>query len=152
MRGAAAALLLAALVARALAAAEGLSDIRQALAEVADASTIDLSTVGRKTRRIHTRPVWFIVDGDKIIVQSGKDGRTDWFRNLQANPQSTVRTTNWVFNATATVVTDPARIAEIHKLFLRKYRTAWMLSFFGSSLGRGRPVELTPDKVTARTG
>jgi len=117
---------------------------------VKDSSTVELSTVGRKTRRIHTRPVWFVVDGDKIVVQSGKDGQTDWYRNLAASPQLTVRTPGYVFTATASIVTDPARVEQIHDLFMKKYHTAWLLSFVGSSLGRGRPVELTPDKVAIR--
>jgi deazaflavin-dependent oxidoreductase (nitroreductase family) len=142
--------LLAFLVAAPVLAQEPTSDVRQALAQIADASTVELSTVGRKTRRIHTRPVWFVVDGDKVVVQSGKDGRTDWYRNLEKNPQATLRTADWVFTVSGSVVNDPARVDEIHRLFMQKYRTAWLLSLFGSSLGRGRPVELKIEKAAPR--
>ena len=39
------------------------------------------------------------------------------------------------------------RTEAIHRLFLKKYTSAWLLSFVGSSIGRGLPVELDPVAV-----
>src|SRR2546430_9471458 len=46
-------------------------------------STIDLTTVGRKSGKPHTRPVWFVVDDGRILVQAGK-GKRDWYENLRS--------------------------------------------------------------------
>ena len=60
----------------------------------------------------------------------------------------------WVGNVATEVATylplsstDPKRVDEVHRLFLKKYTSAWLLSFVGSSIGRGRPVEVIPWSV-----
>lgn len=123
-------------------------DVATALARIRDRSTIEITTVGRTSGRRHTRPIWFVVDGDRIVVQAGKGGKTDWYRNLAKNPSVVVRADGYTIQATAAPVKDPKRIEAVHELFLRKYTTAWLLSFFGSSIGRGQPVELVPESAT----
>jgi deazaflavin-dependent oxidoreductase (nitroreductase family) len=132
-----------------MAAAEApLPEVATALARIKDKSTIELTTTGRKTGKEHTRPVWFVIDDGTIVVQAGKDGKTDWYQNLQKTPAASARQGEFVFRVRAKPVTDPARVDAIHKLVLDKYTSAWLLSFFGSSIGRGRPVELDPIAVS----
>jgi deazaflavin-dependent oxidoreductase (nitroreductase family) len=127
-----------------------LPEVGAALGRIAGRSTVDLTTVGRKTGREHTRPVWFVVADGKILVQAGKDGKSDWYQNLRKNPAAVLRVAGFTFRTRAVPVTDPARVEEIHRLFLRKYTSAWVLSFFGSSIGRGQPVELAPWSVVVQ--
>ena len=124
-----------------------LPEVATALARIHDASTAEITTVGRKTGKPHTRPVWFVVDDGKIVVQAGKDGKSDWYRNLKKNPAVTIRQGEYQFRTRAVPVEDAGRVDAIHKLFLKKYTSAWLLSFFGSSIGRGRPVVLEPQGV-----
>ncbi|HZP41531.1 MAG TPA: nitroreductase/quinone reductase family protein [Candidatus Binatia bacterium] len=127
-------------------------DVATALERVRDQSTLDITTVGRKSGRRHTKPIWFVVDDGRIVVQAGKSGKTDWYRNLRKDPSVVVRTGGYTFQTTAVPVTDPKRVEAIHRLFLQKYTSAWLLSFFGSSIGRGLPVELVPESVTPPSG
>jgi len=124
-----------------------LPEVATALARIKDRSTIELTTTGRKSGKQHTRPVWFVVTDGKIVVQAGKDGKTDWYRNLGKTPAAVVRQGEYTFRVRARRVEDPARVEAIHKLVVEKYTTAWLLSFFGSSIGRGRPVDLEPMSV-----
>jgi len=125
-----------------------LPEVAAALARIKDASTIELTTTGRKSGKQHMRPIWFVASDDEIVVQAGKDGKTDWYRNLLKTPTASVRQDGYVFRVRATPVTDAARVEAIHKLFVQKYTSAWLLSFLGSSIGRGRPVELAPVSVS----
>jgi len=125
-----------------------LPEVAAALARIKDRSTVELTTTGRQTRKPHTRPVWFVISDAKVFVQAGRDGKTDWYQNLVKNPSVGLRSGPYAFRARAVPVTDPARVEEIHRLFLRKYTTAWLLSFVGSSIGRGRPVEVSPWSVS----
>jgi len=127
-----------------------LPEVAAALARIEGRSTIELTTIGRKSGKEHTRPVWFAVSEGKILVQAGKNGKTDWYRNLKRNPSVKLRAGEYAFRARVRLVTDPAQVERIHKLFLHKYTTAWLLSFVGSSLGRGLPVELNPVAVAVR--
>jgi len=147
MRALVAPLLVAALAGLASADEPPLPEVAAALARIQDRSTIDLTTTGRKTAKEHTKPIWFVVSDGKIIVQAGKDGKADWYQNLLKTPAALVRRDGYLFRVRAKPVTDPARAEAIHRMFLDKYTSAWLLSFFGSSIGHGRPVELTPVAV-----
>ena len=125
-----------------------LPEVGAALDRIKSASTVELTTTGRKTGKEHRRPVWFVVEDGKILVQAGKDGKTDWYRNLQRRPTAVVRQDGYRFRVRAVMVTDPKRVEAIHELFTAKYTTAWLLSFVGSTIGRGRPVELLPVAVS----
>jgi deazaflavin-dependent oxidoreductase (nitroreductase family) len=132
------------------AADQPLPEVAAALQRIKGASSIELTTTGRKTGKPHTRPVWFVIEGDAIIVQAGKSGKTDWYRNLLKTPTALVTQDKYTFRTRAKPVTDPARVEAIHKLFVGKYTTAWLLSFVGSSIGQGRPVELEPIAVAVK--
>ena len=149
MRAAAAALACVLGVLAAAAADEGpLPEVASALDRIKSASTVELTTTGRKTGKEHRKPVWFVVEDGRIVVQAGKDGKTDWYRNLQKTPTAVVRQGGYAFRVQAAMVTDPKRVQAVHELFTAKYTTAWLLSFVGSSIGQGRPVELVPVAVS----
>jgi len=133
----------------ALAAADEppLPEVAAALARVKDRSTIELTTVGRRTAKHHTRPVWFVVSAGRVLLQAGRDGKTDWYQNLRQNPSVVLGSGTYTFRGRAVPITDPAKVDQVHRLFLKKYTSAWLLSFVGSSIGRGRPVEVIPWSV-----
>jgi deazaflavin-dependent oxidoreductase (nitroreductase family) len=138
---------LAAVAAVAAADEPPLPEVAAALTRIQDRSTIELTTTGRKSGNEHTKPIWFVVSDGKIVVQAGKDGKTDWYQNLVKTPTGVARQEGYLFRVRARPVTEPVRAEAIHRLFLQKYTTAWLLSFFGSSIGRGKPMELAPVAV-----
>jgi len=131
-------------------AEESASQVTAALERIKDDSTIELVTTGRKTGKQHARPIWFVVDHGKILVQAGKKGKTDWYLNLLKNPEALMRAGDVRLRLRGTPVVDPKQVEEIHRLFLSKYTTARVLSWFGSSIGRGKPVELEPVTLADR--
>ena len=127
-----------------------LPEVAAALDRIKSASTVELTTTGRKTGKEHRKPVWFVVEDGRIVVQAGKDGKTDWYRNLTKTPTAVVRQDGYSFRVRAVMVTNPRRVEAVHALFTAKYTTAWLLSFLGSSIGQGRPVELVPVAVSVK--
>jgi deazaflavin-dependent oxidoreductase (nitroreductase family) len=144
MRGLVVAVVLAGL---AMAEDPPLPEVAAALSRIQDRSTIDLTTTGRKSGKPHVRPIWFVVSDGKIVVQAGKDGKTDWYRNFLKKPNGVVKQGEYSFRVRATPIDDPSQVEAMHKLFLKKYTSAWLLSFVGSSIGRGRPLALEPIAV-----
>jgi deazaflavin-dependent oxidoreductase (nitroreductase family) len=64
-----------------------------------------LTTTGRKSGRVHTTPMVYTSDGDRLLVYASKGGapdHPDWFKNLVANPRVTVEVGADRFEATAT--------------------------------------------------
>ena len=67
------------------------SRVQDELARVATESTLEITTIGRKSGKPRTTPIWFVYDQGYLYIQSGKDGKTHWYRNLQKNPQMQLR-------------------------------------------------------------
>ena len=125
-----------------------LPEVAAALSRIRDGSNIEITTIGRKSGKPHTRPIWYVVDDGKVLVQSGKDGKTDWYRNLEKTPAVTLKADRYTFRARGRVLTDPKDVERVRALFLDKYTRARLLSWVGSGIGQGLPVELKLDSVS----
>ncbi len=62
-----------------------------------------LTTIGRKTGKKRFTPLGYRFDPDENIyyLTAGWDGRTDWYRNLQAGPQAHVQVGSLAFDCQA---------------------------------------------------
>jgi deazaflavin-dependent oxidoreductase (nitroreductase family) len=68
-----------------------------------------LVTRGRRSGKPRYTGLNYARDGETVYVISGFGERTDWIRNLVADPHVEVRIGRRRWSALATVVTDPAR-------------------------------------------
>lgn len=78
-----------------------------------------LTTTGRKTARPRVSPLYFLRDGDRVIVVASKGGAAKnpmWYLNLKANPKVSVQIKKEVLNRTARDATDEERAAYWPKL------------------------------------
>lgn len=66
------------------------SDATPALDRWADRPFVYLTTTGRRTGKPHRIEIWFAVDQGALYLLSGGRDRSDWVRNLQANPNVSV--------------------------------------------------------------
>jgi deazaflavin-dependent oxidoreductase (nitroreductase family) len=106
-----------------------------------EASTLELTTTGRKSGKPRTVTIWFVA-GDQLYVQSGGDGTTDWYQNLRANPAVTVKIGEREWQGRARAIDDPAATARVHELFKQKYLSARVMSWFGGGFGTGKVVAI----------
>ena len=72
-----------------------------------------LTTTGRRSGLPRTTGVSFLPLGDRFVVFSGWGVRSDWYRNLLANPEVTIRVGGKTMRATAVPVADPDRRREL---------------------------------------
>jgi deazaflavin-dependent oxidoreductase (nitroreductase family) len=135
------AVVLLALVAAAASATAPLTAAQ--LAAVADQSTVELTTTGRKSGQQRPVTIWFVVDDQgRLFVQSGGGGTTDWYRNLLETPAVTLRIGDLRASAISTPIGDAAETARVHELFRQKYLRARIFDWFGGETGRGKVVRL----------
>lgn len=73
------------------------------------------------TDKPHTIEIWFAAQGDTLYLLSGGRDRSDWVKNLIADPAVEVRVGDETFTATARVVKDPDEDALARRLLLEKY-------------------------------
>ncbi len=71
-----------------------------------------LTTTGAKSGRLHTTPLIWLPDGERLVVFGSKAGAPTnpaWYHNLVANPIVTVEVGSERFEAEATVISGEER-------------------------------------------
>ena len=71
-----------------------------------------LTTTGRKSGQPRVSPLYFLRDGDRVIVAASKGGSAKnpmWYLNLKANPEVSVQIKREVLDLTARDATDEER-------------------------------------------
>lgn len=81
-----------------------------------------LSTTGRRSGRPHRIEIWFATDGERLYLLSGGGDRSDWVRNLLADPSAAVRVGGDTWRCTGRVVTDPEEELAARRLLAAKYQ------------------------------
>jgi deazaflavin-dependent oxidoreductase (nitroreductase family) len=72
-----------------------------------------LTTIGRKSGQPRTNGISFMPLDDRYVVFSGWGVRSDWYKNVLANPEVTIQVGGKTLQATAVPVSDPARRREL---------------------------------------
>jgi deazaflavin-dependent oxidoreductase (nitroreductase family) len=96
------------------------SSLAERLLEVADVSTLVLTHRGRKSGKPYDVTIWFVVDGETILLPSA-NVNTNWPRNLRVNPAATIKIGSQSFHGTAAEITDPAERVHAVEMAQRKY-------------------------------
>jgi deazaflavin-dependent oxidoreductase (nitroreductase family) len=82
-----------------------------------------LTTRGRITGRPHEIEIWFTRDGDTLYLLAGGGDRSDWVRNLRAQPTVTVRIGDVTSAARGRVVkAGTAEDGHARRLVFEKYQ------------------------------
>jgi len=66
-----------------------------------------LTTWGRHSGRPHEIEIWFTTIGDSLYLISGGGDRSDWVKNLRAEPAATVRVGDETFPVKGRVPVHP---------------------------------------------
>jgi deazaflavin-dependent oxidoreductase (nitroreductase family) len=112
------------------------------LEQVANESNVEITTIGRKSGKPHTKPIWFVYDQGHLYLQAGREGKTDWYQNIKKNPQLTLKIAALTFTGKAQFIDEEKETERIHSLFKQKYLAARVAGAVGSSIGHGRTVEV----------
>jgi deazaflavin-dependent oxidoreductase (nitroreductase family) len=80
-----------------------------------------LTTRGRVTGEPHEIEIWFAIDGATLYMLAGAGRRSDWVRNVEADPAVTIRVRNVTEPAAGRVVGDPTEERLARTLLFDKY-------------------------------
>ncbi len=82
---------------------------------------IKISVIGRKSGKIISRPVWFVLEGDKLYLLPVHGSDTQWYQNLLQNRwiKASTRISEAEFKGTPT--TDPEVVSSVVDKFAQKY-------------------------------
>jgi deazaflavin-dependent oxidoreductase (nitroreductase family) len=96
-----------------------------------------VTTRGRRTGRPHEIEIWFALDGSTLYLLSGGGERSDWVRNLRADPAVAVQLRGTTYEADARVVDEGEESERGRTLVFDKYQPR-----YGGSLERWRRESL----------
>ncbi len=80
-----------------------------------------LTTRGRVSGRPHRIEIWFGLQDRSVYLLSGGRRRSDWVRNLEAEPAVKLEIGGRHFEAAARIVSDPAEDQLARQLLAAKY-------------------------------
>jgi len=104
---------------------------------------LELTVRGRRSGQEHTRPVWFVVEGDtlQLLPVTGSDSR--WYRNLLVHPDVTLMVDGESLRLSARPITEPALVAATVERFRARYGASEIARYY-SKLDVAVEIELPP--------
>lgn len=90
--------------------------------DLPDVTDCYVTTTGRVTGRPHEIEIWYGLRSPTIYLLSGGGRRSDWVRNVEVNPDVTVRIEGGVYPGAARRVEDEAEDAFARRALAAKYQ------------------------------
>ncbi len=100
-------------------------DVQPWPARWASASYVYVTTIGRRTGRPHRIEIWFAALDGRLYLLAGGRERSDWARNLQANPRVMVELGDETHTGVARIV-EPGTVEDerAREMLVGKYRSS----------------------------
>ena len=90
--------------------------LRRGMMGQASESLMVITTTGRKTGKQHSTPIGYLRDGDRMIAINPR-GRSNWYKNVLANPAVTLNIKGRDIQARGEHLTDEAEIDRLFELY-----------------------------------
>ena len=123
---------------------EGKSELKKLLQRDRE---IHVSVIGRNSGKVISRPVWFVLDRDKLYLLPVQGSETQWYENLIRNPWILISTRSAAEEFEATLVSDPEVVSSIAERFRQKYGASDVKKYY-SKLNVAVVLDLA-DGITA---
>jgi deazaflavin-dependent oxidoreductase (nitroreductase family) len=85
---------------------------------------VDLTVTGRKSGQESTRPIWFVEEGDRLLLLPIHGTDTGWYRNVVETPEIRLAADGAELRATARTVEDADAVTDTVEKFKEKYGIA----------------------------
>ncbi len=82
---------------------------------------IKLSIVGRKTGRKISHPVWFVFQGEKLLLLPVSGSDTQWYKNVLENPEIRIDARGARAKLKAKPTKGPKAVKSVVEKFREKY-------------------------------
>ncbi|MBI4233655.1 MAG: nitroreductase family deazaflavin-dependent oxidoreductase [Chloroflexi bacterium] len=93
---------------------------------------VSITVKGRRTGKSITLPVWFVQEGETVWLLPVKGSRTQWFRNLVAEPTVTLQVGCRRHTARARTFADPLAVQPVAQKFQAKYTPGEIARYYAA--------------------
>jgi len=98
------------------------SDLEKLLSQLSKEDYCYLTTTGRKSGLPREIEIWFGVNGNSLYLLAGGEDKSQWVKNLLANPNVTVRIAKHNFNGIARIVSEEKEDTMARYMLAGKYQ------------------------------
>ena len=82
---------------------------------------IKLSVTGRKSGKVISVPVWFVLDGEKLYLLPVRGSDTQWYQNVLQNPSIRIDARGAEAELRAQPITESKMVKSVIEKFREKY-------------------------------
>jgi deazaflavin-dependent oxidoreductase (nitroreductase family) len=82
---------------------------------------ITLSVTGRKSGRVISIPVWFVLEDEKLFLLPVQGSDTQWYKNVLKNPSIRIDARGAEDEFQAVLLTDATQVSSVVEKFRKKY-------------------------------
>jgi deazaflavin-dependent oxidoreductase (nitroreductase family) len=104
-------------------------DLKERLARYRE---IDITVTGRKSGKESTRPVWFVLEGNRLCLLPVQGSETEWFKNVRKNPRMRISAHGEEGEFKARLISDPKDVATVVEKFREKYGAADVKKYYSN--------------------
>jgi hypothetical protein len=106
-------------------------DNRETLLRVLEKSNeVNITVTGRISKKKVSTPVWFVVDGRRVVLVPMKGSDNNWFKDLAKDPQIELSGGEITIPFRATLVRDSKKVEKVLDKFRAKYKAMWSESYY----------------------
>jgi hypothetical protein len=93
-------------------------DLKNALQ---DGREVELTVTGRKSGQESTRPIWFVLEGDKVLLLPVGGTESGWYRNIEKTPTVGLKADGAEYRGDAEPTEDTTEVDRVAEVFGEKY-------------------------------
>jgi deazaflavin-dependent oxidoreductase (nitroreductase family) len=82
---------------------------------------LNLSVIGRKSGKTITKPVWFVVEHEKLYLLPVHGSETQWYQNVLKNQEIRINARGAEAKVNAKPITNPEHVKSVIEKFQQKY-------------------------------
>lgn len=102
-------------------------ELKQRLARYRE---VDITAIGRQSGRKTSRPVWFVLEGDKLYLLPVTGSDTQWYKNILTNPWINIEARGVGADFRAVPLNDPEAVKSAVEKFREKYGAADVKKYY----------------------
>ena len=91
---------------------------------------VKITVTGRKTKKRFSNPVWFVLDGERVVIVPTKGSDNNWFKNLVQTPQIELSAGGISAPFNASIVRDHKQVEKVIDKLRAKYRPMWSEAYY----------------------
>jgi hypothetical protein len=86
-----------------------------------DTNEVELTTTGRKSGQASSRPIWFVVEDEKLLLLPVSGSKSNWYRNVEKTPTIGLVADGAELQVEAKPTKDSSTVEHVVQVFGDKY-------------------------------